>query len=411
MDSFRTLYPSNVSYPLSTPSQAVRQPAPYERVPPIASRETPLRRLALVTDAWRPQTNGVVNTLVRLVDYLESQGVQVLVIAPDAHRTVPLPSYPEIRVACDPWRAIPRINAFAPDAIHVATEGPLGFWTVGWLRRAGLRFTTSFHTRYAEYLNARLPVVPLEWGYQLVRWFHERASHTLVSSKALLIELEQRHVARRLVHWPRGVDATFFHPDFRRRNVYRLPRPIWLYVGRIAVEKTLEDFLELPLEGTKVVVGDGPSRADLERRYPDVVWRGYRFGEDLASHFASADCFVFPSRTETFGNVLLEAMASGVPVASVPAPGPIDLVDEGVNGAIDDQLLRACLRALRCSRERTRASILSRTLQAGHDVFRAHLVPARAEVADRFTPVADDHALVAGAALPIMADVATAAVL
>jgi glycosyltransferase involved in cell wall biosynthesis len=334
-----------------------------------------VKRLVLVTDAWRPQTNGVVNTLVRLVDYLGSVGVQVMVLAPDMHRTVPLPSYPEIRIACDPWTTIRRIRAFQPDAIHVATEGPLGFWTVGWLRRQGLRFTTSFHTRYAEYLSARLPV-PLEWGYKLVRWFHARAEHTLVSSQTLLAELEQRKVAKRLVHWPRGVDATVFNPDHRRRDVYAdLPRPIWLYVGRVAVEKSLEDFLSLPLEGSKVVVGDGPSREDLARRFPDVVWRGYRFGTDLSAHFASADCFVFPSKTETFGNVILEALASGLPVASVPAPGPIDLVDEGVNGAIDDQLMRACLRAIRCSRDRARASILGRTLRAGHDLFRAHLVP------------------------------------
>ena len=366
--------------------------------PRAPQQERPLRRLALVTDAWKPQTNGVVNTLVRLVDHLESQGTEVLVISPDGHRTIPLPSYPEIRVACDPWRAIPRLQAFAPDAIHVATEGPLGFWTVGWLRRAGLRFTTSFHTRYAEYLSARVPVVPLAWGYQLVRWFHERAAHTLVSSKALLQELDERRVAPRLVHWPRGVDTTFFHPERKRRDVYSLPRPIWLYVGRVAVEKTLEDFLGLPLEGSKVVVGDGPSREDLQRRFPDVCWRGYRFGDDLAAHFASADCFVFPSRTETFGNVLLESMASGVPVASVPAPGPVDLVEEGVNGAIDDQLMRACLRALRCSRERTRASILGRTLRAGHDVFRAHLVPASSGGAPRFAPIPETNAPLGAAA-------------
>jgi glycosyltransferase involved in cell wall biosynthesis len=340
--------------------------APFEGLVP--------RRLALVTDAWKPQTNGVVNTLVRLVDYLESQGTEVLVVAPDGHKTVPLPSYPEIRIACDPWRAVSRIRAFAPDAVHVATEGPLGFWTVGWLRRRGLRFTTSFHTRYAEYLSARLPV-PLEWGYGLVRWFHERAEHTLVSSQSLLDELRDKRVARHLVHWPRGVDAAAFHPDRRRGDVYDLPRPIWLYVGRVAVEKTLDDFLGLPLPGTKVVVGDGPSRADLERRFPDVVWRGYRFGEDLAAHFASADCFVFPSRTETFGNVILEAFASGLPVASVPAPGPIDLVKEGVNGAIDDELMQACFRALRCSRAEARASSLGRTLRAGHELFRDHLMP------------------------------------
>ena len=211
---------------------------------------------------------------------------------------------------------------FAPDAIHVATEGPLGFWTVGWLRRHGLRFTTSFHTRYAEYLSARLPV-PLEWGYQLVRWFHERATHTLVSSQTLLAELQTRRVASHLVHWPRGVDATFFDPAHRSDDVYQgLPGPIWLYVGRVAVEKSLDDFLGLPLPGTKVVVGDGPSRADLERRYPEVVWRGYRFGNELAAHFASADCFVFPSRTETFGNVVLEAFASGAPGGVGPGARP-----------------------------------------------------------------------------------------
>lgn len=337
-----------------------------------------LRRLALVTDAWLPQTNGVVNTLVRLVKHLESQGVEVLVLSPDAHLTIPCPSYPEIRVACDPWKAIGRIRAFEPDAVHVATEGPLGFSTIAWLRYRGLRFTTSFHTRYPEYLSARAPV-PLEWGYQLVRWFHRRAEHTLVSSMSLLRELEAKRVGQRLIHWPRGVDADCFHPERRRGDVYDLPGPIWLYVGRVAIEKSLEDFLKLPLPGTKVVVGDGPAREQLERDFPDVVWRGYRFGADLAAHFASADCFVFPSRTETFGNVILEALASGLPVASVPAPGPIDLIEEGVNGAIDDNLFDACLRAVHCSRERSRASIVRRTLRAGHDVFRAHLVPWRPE--------------------------------
>jgi glycosyltransferase involved in cell wall biosynthesis len=346
----------------------------------------PLRRLALVTDAWKPQTNGVVNTLVRLVRSLELGGIEVLVVSPQGHRTVPLLSYPEIRIACDPWKAIKRIRAFDPGAVHVATEGPLGFWTVGWLRRTGLRFTTSFHTRYAEYLSARLPV-PLAWGYQPVRWFHQKAEHTLVSSKSLLEELQERRVGRRLIHWPRGVDASVYHPSRRRGDVYDgRPGPIWLYVGRVAVEKSLEDFLGLPLPGTKVVVGDGPSREALQRQFPDTVWRGYRYGEDLAAHFASADCFVFPSKTETFGNVILEAMASGLPVASVPAPGPVDLITDGVNGAIDGDLLAACHRALPCSRERARASILHRTLQAGHDVFRAHLVPLHPPAQEELRP-------------------------
>jgi glycosyltransferase involved in cell wall biosynthesis len=362
-------------------AMAFSRPGRLQTLPAADPFGPRINRLALVTDAWRPQTNGVVNTLVRLVKHLELEGMEVMVVAPDAHFTLPLPSYPEIRVACDPWKAIGRIRGFAPDAVHVATEGPLGFSTVAWLRYKRLRFSTSFHTRYPEYLSARVPVVPVSWGYDLVRWFHGRAEHTLVSSMSLLHELHEKRVGRQLIHWPRGVDADVFNPAFRRGDVYAgLPGPIWLYVGRVAVEKSLEDFLKLPLPGTKVVVGDGPSREELQRNYPDVVWRGYQFGADLSAHFASADCFVFPSRTETFGNVILEALASGLPVASVPAPGPVDLVTEGVNGAIDDDLHAACLRALPASRERARASVVRRTLRAGHDLFRAHLVPLKPEI-------------------------------
>ena len=334
----------------------------------------PLNRLALVTDAWHPQTNGVVNTLSRLVAHLERQGSEVLLIAPDRHRCVPLPSYPEIRLACDPWRALHRLRSFEPDAVHVATEGPLGLWIRGWLGRRGLGFTTSFHTRFPEYLSARLPI-SLQWGYRLERWFHGAARRTLVGTQSLLDELKAKGVGRQLVHWPRGVDAELFHPGRRRGDTYPFPGLIWLYVGRVAVEKSIEDFLRLRLPGTKVVVGDGPSRAELERRFPDVVWRGWRYGEDLAAHFAGADCFVFPSRTETFGNVILEALASGVPVASVPASGPGDLIEEGVNGALDDDLFAACRRALRCSREASRASALRYTWQASHERFRSQLVP------------------------------------
>jgi len=332
------------------------------------------KRIALVTDAWKPQTNGVAITLGRLTKHLESKGVKVLVVAPDAHRTVAMPSYPEIRMAWDPWRAINRIRAFEPEAIHVATEGPLGIWASHWMSRNGLRFTTSFHTRYPEYVNARFPV-PLPWLYSLERWFHNRAERTLVSSKALLKELQAKRLGKQLVHWPRGVDASLFTPERRNSEVYPGAGPVWLYVGRVAVEKSLEDFLRLPLPGSKVVVGDGPSRADLQARYPDVIWRGYRFGEDLAAHFASADCFVFPSRTETFGNVILEAMASGLPVASVPAPGPVDLIVDGVTGAVSEDLLDACNRAILCSRAQSRAKALGHTFIASHDCFYNNLVP------------------------------------
>lgn len=334
-----------------------------------------MERLALVTDAWHPQTNGVVNTLSRLVKHLRSQGTEVLLVTPDAHRTVAMPCYPEIRLACDPWQAVPRIRAFRPQAVHIATEGPLGMWMSQWFRRRRLRFTTSFHTRFPEYLKARFPF-PLALGYAIERWFHGRAEHTMVGTQSLIRELREKGVGKRLVHWPRGVDAEVFSPLHRSDSVYDgLPRPIWLYVGRVAYEKSLQDFLVLPLSGSKVIVGDGPSRAELQARFPDAIWRGYRFGSELASHYASADCFVFPSRTETFGNVILEALASGLPVASVPAPGPIDLIHEGVNGAIDENLFEACQRAIRCSHERARVSSHKYTLRTSHNLFSSHLVP------------------------------------
>jgi glycosyltransferase involved in cell wall biosynthesis len=340
----------------------------------MTSPSESVRRLALVTDAWHPQTNGVVHTLSRLVKDLEGRETTVLVLAPDAHRTVALPSYPEIRLACTPWRAVRRLCAFRPEAVHIATEGPLGLWIRGWLGRNGLNFTTSFHTRFPEYVRQRLPV-PLAWSYRFERWFHGRAGHTLVGTRSLIRELQARGVGRRLVHWPRGVDSDLFHPDRRRDAIYPFPRPVWLYVGRVAVEKTVEDFLRLPLPGTKVVVGDGPARPELQRTYPDVVWRGWRFGEELAAHFASADCFVFPSRTETFGNVVLEALASGLPVASYPAPGPADLVEDGLTGALGPDLLDSCRRARGCSREKARTSAMRYTWAASHARFRAHLVP------------------------------------
>ncbi len=336
-------------------------------------------RVALVTDAWHPQTNGVVNTLSRLVAHLEAHGARVLVLSPADRVTLPLPSYAEIRLACDPWNAERRLWRFAPDAIHVATEGPLGAWFRARLAWLGVRFTSSFHTRFPEYVAARLPL-PLAWGYAYERWFHRGAEHTLVGTVSLMRELVARGVGRHLVHWPRGVDTRQFHPGRRAEAVFAgLARPVWLYVGRVAVEKSLPDFLALPLPGSKVVVGDGPSRAELQRRFPDAVWRGFRFGDDLAAHYAAADCFVFPSSTETFGNVVLEALASGLPVAAVPSPGPLDLLVDGANGALDRDLGAACQRALACSRETARNSALSFEWEACHERFRATLVPLRAQ--------------------------------
>jgi glycosyltransferase involved in cell wall biosynthesis len=286
-----------------------------------------------------------------------------------------MPKDPDYQLAWDPWHAIPKLRAFRPDAVHIATEGPLGMWANVWLRRRKLAFTTSFHTRFPEFLNARFGV-SVDLGYRIESWFHAAATHTLVGTRSMIQELEARGVGRQLAHWPRGVDASRFSPKHRSAEVYRnLPGPIWLYVGRVAAEKSLEDFLSLKLEGTKVVVGDGPAREALERAFPDAVFRGFIYGEELSAHFASADYFVFPSRTDTFGNVILEALASGLPVASVKAPGPIDLVIEGFNGAIDDDLFLATRRAMRCSRGDARASVSGYTFEACHEVFRSHLVP------------------------------------
>jgi glycosyltransferase involved in cell wall biosynthesis len=310
-----------------------------------------------------------------LVKDLERNGTEVLVLSPEGHRTLPLPSDPDYRIAVDPWHALPKLRAFQPDAVHISTEGPLGFFLNIWLRRRRLRFTSSFHTRFPEFISARF-YIPLSWGYRLERWFHRPAEYTLVGTQSLIRELDAWKIGQRLVRWPRGVDTERFAPTRRKQVVYEeLPRPIWLYVGRVAAEKSLADFLSLPLPGTKVVVGDGPAREELASRFPDAVFRGWRFGEELAAHFASADCFVFPSRTETFGNVILEALASGIPVASVPAPGPIDLIEDGVNGAVGDDLYDACMRAVSCSPTQARQSAQRYTYGACHDIFRAHLVP------------------------------------
>jgi glycosyltransferase involved in cell wall biosynthesis len=259
---------------------------------------------------------------------------------------VPCPSYPAIRLALCRERSVGAIlDAFAPDAIHVATEGPLGWVTRRHCLRRGLRFTTSFHTRFPEYVHARWGV-PLAWSYAFVRTFHRPATRILVATQSIEDELEVRGF-RNMARWTRGVDVELFRP--REKNLYNLPRPISLYVGRIAVEKSVEEFLRLDLPGTKVLIGDGPQRPALERRYPSARFLGAKVGEDLARHYAAADVFVFPSRTDTFGLVLLEAMASGLPVAAYPAPGPRDVVATSGAGCLDDNLAAAATAALRIS--------------------------------------------------------------
>ena len=299
--------------------------------------------IAIVTDAWLPQVNGVVRTLRRTIDELGKLGHRVEVIAPDGFRTVPCPTYPEIRLALLPGREVARrLRTSAPDAVHISTEGPLGLAARRQCLRQGLPFTTAYHTRFPEYVRARAPV-PLSAGYAAMRWFHGPAARTLVPTPSMLQALSDRGL-RNLALWGRGVDTETFRP--RGKEFLDVPRPVWLYFGRIAVEKGVEDFLRLDLPGSKLVVGDGPAAGMLRRRYPGATFAGYRHGEELAAFIAASDVFVFPSRTDTFGLVLLEAMACGIPVAAYPVTGPLDVVVPGVTGMLDEDLAAAALGAL-----------------------------------------------------------------
>ncbi len=300
-------------------------------------------KILLVTDAWAPQVNGVARTLEKTRETLISFGHQVEVLSPEGQRTVACPGYPEIRLTLRPFRATRRVFAQGPyDAVHIATEGPLGLAARRWCLRHGLDFTTSYHTRFPEYLRLRAPV-PLSWSYAALRWFHRAASRTFVRTETQR-KLMAEQGFRNLAIWPGGVDTTLFYP--RDRDHLDLPRPIALYMGRVSPEKNIESFLALDLPGSKVVIGGGPSLESLRRKFPAVRFLGYLHGNELAQTLSSADVFVFPSRTDTLGLVMLEAMACGVPVAAFPVPGPQDLVIDGGNGALDDDLQQAVFRAL-----------------------------------------------------------------
>lgn len=304
-----------------------------------------MTRITVVTDAWHPQVNGVVRSIERTNAELIAMGAEVTMVTPDLFRTLPLPSYPEIRVAISTYGRVAReIERGQPSYVHIATEGPLGLKARKWCRRHGMPYTTSYHTRFPEYVAARLPV-PESWLYALVRRFHNGGAGCMVATDTLAAELSARGF-RNLMRWGRGIDADLFRPRPDEERIFDLPRPIFINVGRVAVEKNLEAFLALDLPGSKVIVGDGPQRASLERRYPKVHFAGVKVGEDLARAYASADVFVFPSRTDTFGNVLLEALASGLPVAAYPVMGPLDILGDSDAGILDEDLRAACLGAL-----------------------------------------------------------------
>ena len=327
-------------------------------------------KILVATDAWHPQVNGVVRTLGHVAREASMLGVELEFLSPDQFRTLPMPSYPEIRLALVTAGYVERrLDHSQPDAIHVATEGPIGHAMRRACLRRGLPFTTSFHTRFPDYFAERLPI-PESWTREAtwawLRRFHAPGAAVLVATPTLSSELTTRGF-KNVKLWPRGVDADLFCP--RGHTDLNLPRPIFLTVGRLAVEKNLEAFLKLDLPGTKLVVGDGPARNGLARRFPDAVFIGSMHGQALAEIYAAADVFVFPSRTDTFGLVLLEALASGVPVAAFPAAAPRDVIGETHVGVLDEDLRRACLGALDCSRDECRNFALGMTWAKSARIF------------------------------------------
>jgi glycosyltransferase involved in cell wall biosynthesis len=330
-------------------------------------------RILIATDAWHPQVNGVLRTLTAVAEALTNIGETVRFLTPEGMQTIGLPSYRDIRLGVPrPGEIAERIATINPDAIHIATEGSIGHLVRRYCIRSGRPFTTSFHTRFAEYAAARWPI-PRELAWAWLRWFHNGGRATMVSTPSLMGELQQRGF-RKVLRWPRGVDHALFHP--RDRDILRLARPIFLSVGRVAVEKNLEAFLGLDLPGTKIVVGEGPARAALAARYPAAVFLGEKQGDDLAALYAAADVFVFPSRTDTFGLVLLEALASGTPVAGFPVAATKDVVGNAPVAVLDRDLGAACLGALQMSRAACRDYAQTMTWQESASCFVRNLVSA-----------------------------------
>ncbi len=329
-------------------------------------------RIMIVTDAWLPQTNGVVSTLRQTATALGRFGHEVAMVTPNEFRSFPCPTYPEIRLSLLPGAKLAaRFRDYQPEAVHIATEGPLGLAARNYCVGRRLPFTTSYHTQFPQYLRARYPI-PLGLSYRALRWFHGPAVRCMVSTASMRTELVAWGF-RNLATWRRGVDTELFRP--RDKGFLNFPRPIAAYVGRVAVEKNIEAFLQMPWHGSKIVIGDGPERARLQARHPDAHYLGFRHGDNLAQHLAAADVMVFPSRTDTFGLVNLEAMACGVPVAAYPVTGPIDVIDDGVTGVLDEDLGAAALRALQLNPQACRDHALRSGWEVCSREFEANLAP------------------------------------
>jgi glycosyltransferase involved in cell wall biosynthesis len=342
-------------------------------------------KICIISDAWRPQVNGVVVTLSNLVAAGEKLGHEFVVIGPDRFPTIAAPSYPEIRLAIASPKGVGElIRAHRPDHVHIATEGPLGVAASYWCPRNGELFTTSYHTRFPEYVEARWPI-PSAWSYAALRRFHSGAAGMMVATQTLADDLTARGFQRPML-WPRGVDQTLFRPvEDLPAELEGLPRPFFLYCGRVAPEKNIEAFLALDLPGSKIVVGDGPARTVLKERFPKAHFVGLKARHELAPYYSATDVFVFPSRTDTFGNVMIEALACGAPVAAFPVAGPIDVVTDPRVGVLSEDLRAACLGALKLSREDCRAHAARYTWPESARMFIDNVFRARSVALMRAT--------------------------
>lgn len=333
-------------------------------------------KILLITDGWYPQMSGVVRTFSSIIKELNKKGHSTEVIHPNLFPTIPCPTYPEIRLAIWPGRRISlAIREYKPDAIHIVIEGPLGLAARHYCRRKKIPFTSSYTTKFPEYIHARFHI-PEHITYNLLRWFHAPSSALMVSTTTLKNDLDNRGF-KNTVLWTRGVDVELFRP--RSKAFIKDPRPISMYVGRVAIEKNIEAFLNLNVPGTKYVVGGGPQLEELMVKYPEVVFVGMKYGEELAMYYASADVFVFPSLTDTFGLVMLEALASGVPIAAYPVTGPLDLFRESDVGVLDEDLSRAVGEALSITPQKCRDFALGYSWEHVTDMFLSYLaqIPER----------------------------------
>lgn len=343
------------------------------------------KKILIVTDAWYPQVNGVVRTLTHTRDELILKGHDVTMLTPEGFRTIPCPTYPEIRLALFPASKVAKfIRQISPEIIHIATEGPLGLAARNFCLRNGLHFTTGYHTRFPEYVHSRFRL-PLSVSYLFLKWFHKNAQAVMAPTQKVISDLGDHGIGHAVL-WPRGVDLELFSPPKSRR---KNKTPILLYVGRVAVEKNLEAFLKLNIDAEKWIVGDGPARPALEKAYPDTIFHGMKPKEDLPEYYGKADIFVFPSQTDTFGLVLLEAMACGLPVAAYPVTGPIDVIGSSDAGVLDNDLGVAVKQALKIDRRHARSHAEGFSWSHATNIFEGHLVLAQKD--DEYSPASNPY--------------------